>query len=165
MKRYHHIPLYLGTILASPVAANDMAISAFAENCFSPFLTAERAVAQIAAPDIRHDFYDLDPFSAANDVSPPTGRAATPGTDRRCEVAFDGAAVDAARQAVLDALAREGITRMASVPDDFPRAAGAEVVAARFLNPRRIAVVQIGTRPGPNGVETFLNVERLEPLP
>jgi hypothetical protein len=26
-----------------------------------------------------------------------------------------------------------------------------------------VAVVHVGTRPGPNGIETFLNVERLMP--
>ncbi|MEL7099786.1 MAG: succinyl-CoA synthetase subunit beta [Pseudomonadota bacterium] len=150
------------TGLAGPATA-EPAIAAFAAHCFSPLMTSERAGTVFAG--LRYDFYDLDPFSAANARSSPTGRAVTPGTDRRCEVAFDGAAVRAGETAVLDALEREGITRAAGVPADFPVMDGSDVVAARFLNPRRIAVVQIGTRPGPNGVETFLNVERLEPLP
>jgi hypothetical protein len=45
-----------------------------------------------------------------------------------------------------------------SLPQD-----GTEFVAARYLNPNRIAVVQVGTRLGPNGIETFINVERLQP--
>lgn len=150
------------TGLAGSVTA-EPAIKAFAAHCFSPVMTAERAAEVFAG--LRYDFYDLDPFSAANVPSAPTGRAITPGTDRRCEVTFDGAAVAAGEASVLDALDREGITRGAEVPIDFPLIDGAEVVAARFLNPRRIAVVQIGTRAGPIGVETFLNVERLEPLP
>jgi hypothetical protein len=32
-----------------------------------------------------------------------------------------------------------------------------------FYDPNRIAVVQVGTRPGPGGIETFINVERLQP--
>lgn len=153
----------LACAAAASVRAGDASVTAFSEHCFSPLMTAERAAERFAG--LRYDFYDLDPFSAANAPSAPSGRAVTAGADRRCEIAFDGAAVDAGAAAVLEALEREGITTPADVPPDFPRAAGAEVVAARFLNPRRIAVVQIGTRPGPNGVETFLNVERLEPLP
>ncbi|MEM8577310.1 MAG: succinyl-CoA synthetase subunit beta [Pseudomonadota bacterium] len=146
--------------IAPPAAALD-AVEAFAAHCFSPRLTAARAADVLPA---RHDFYDLAPFVHANAISPPVGRPATPSTDRRCEVAFDGAAVAKGEAAVMDALQREGITRSAEVPEAFPRTPGTEVIAARYLNPRRIAVVQIGTRPGPNGTETFLNVERLEPL-
>ncbi|MEO0938184.1 MAG: succinyl-CoA synthetase subunit beta [Pseudomonadota bacterium] len=143
-------------------ASADPAVDAFAAHCFSPLMTAARAAEVFSG--LRYDFYDLDPLVAANAPSAPSGRAVTQGTDRRCELAFDGDAVALGAAAVLEALEREGITAPADVPPDFPRAAGAKVVAARFLNPRRIAVVQIGTRPGPNGIETFLNVERLEPL-
>ena len=134
---------------------------AFADHCFSPFLTTERA-AQVL-PE-RHDFYDLRPFRPSNPISEPTGRPATPGTDRRCEVAFDGADVEAGIAGVIQGLRQEGITTEADVPADFPAQPGTEFIAARQLNPNRIAVVQVGTRPGPNGVETFLNVERLVPL-
>ena len=41
------------------------------------------------------------------------------------------------------------------------RLSGTSLLGARRLNPRRVAVVHTGTRPGPNGIETFLNVERL----
>ena len=137
-------------------------MAAFGDHCFSPFLTAERAAEVLPA---RHDFYDLRPFSGSNPVSEPQVRAATPGTDRRCEVAFDGSSVEAAVQTIAAALDREGIRQTADVPADFPVQTGAEFTAARQLNPRRIAVVQVGTRPGPNGLETFMNVERLDPLP
>ncbi|MEL6915158.1 MAG: succinyl-CoA synthetase subunit beta [Pseudomonadota bacterium] len=148
--------------LAGTAAASEAALQAFSQHCFSPFLTAARADAVLPA---RHDFYDLRPFRASNPVSPPEGRAATPGTDRRCEVAFDGRAVAAGMETISQALAREGIVTQAPVPAGFPLMAGTEFAAARQLNPRRIAVVQVGTRPGPNGPETFLNVERLDPLP
>ena len=73
--------------------------------------------------------------------------------------------MEAGVETVAAALAREGILTDAEVPDGFQRQEGTEFIAARRLNPRRIAVVQVGTRPGPGGTETFLNVERLDPLP
>ncbi len=136
------------------------ALQVFAENCFSPFMTVAKAEALLTVPGARFDFYDLDPFSNA-DPSPATGRAVTPGTNRRCEVAFDGEDVPGGTDAVARALATEGISTEAAVPDKFPRIEGTAFIAARQLNPNRIAVVQVGTRPGPNGIETFLNVERL----
>ncbi|MEM9320596.1 MAG: succinyl-CoA synthetase subunit beta [Pseudomonadota bacterium] len=137
------------------------AASAFADHCFSPFLTAQAAAANLPSG---HDFYDLDPFRDSNPISEPRGRPATPGTDRRCEVAFDGADVEAGIAAVTQGLRKEGIDTEAAVPADFPAQAGTGFIAARQLNPTRIAVVQVGTRPGPNGVETFISVERLVPL-
>lgn len=134
---------------------------AFADHCFSPLLTAELAADHLPA---RHDFYDLRPFRPSNPISEPTGRPATPGTDRRCEVAFDGADVQAGIAGVVKGLEQEGIVTEAEVPQGFAAQPGTAFVAARQLNPNRIAVVQVGTRPGPNGVETFINVERLTPL-
>ncbi len=139
------------------------ALAAFGAHCFSPFLTAETARAAILPTGARLDFYDLDPFAAGNAPSPATGRPATPGTDRRCEVAVDGAHVAAGIAAVEAALAREGIDTPAEIPAAFPRQPGTDFAAARQLNPRRVAVVQVGTRQGPSGPETFLNVERLRP--
>ncbi|UWR24227.1 succinyl-CoA synthetase subunit beta [Sulfitobacter sp. S190] len=137
------------------------AARAFADHCFSPFLTAATAADRLAPA--RVDFYDTRPFSSA-DPSPATGRAATPGTDRRCEVAFDGAHIQTGIEGVTTGLAQEGIDTPADVPADFAAQPGTTFIAARQLNPTRIAVVQVGTRPGPDGVETYLNVERLDPL-
>ncbi|MCU4651225.1 succinyl-CoA synthetase subunit beta [Roseibacterium sp. SDUM158016] len=147
-----------GRVLA---ASHDTAPDAFAAHCFSPLLTGETAAERLAPA--RVDFYDLRPFRTGAAVSEPGGRPVTPGTDRRCEVAFDGAHVEAGIDAVRAGLSREGILDEAPVPGDFAVQDGASFVAARFLNPNRIAVVQVGTRPGPNGTETFINVERLEP--
>jgi hypothetical protein len=155
----------LCTLLALPVsAASANPASAFADNCFSPFMTAARAAETLVAPGVRVDFYDLNPFSSA-DPSPVTGRAATPGTDRRCEVAFDGDHGTLAAQAAVTGLTTEGIETDAPLPTTHSNAGvpGTTLLAARFLNPKRIAVVHTGTRPGPNGVETFLLVERLTP--
>lgn len=135
-------------------------MTAFAENCFRPTMTAARAETRLGLPGQRYDFYDTDPFTSA-DPSPATTRAATPGTDRRCEVSFDGAQTDAAIAAVAAGLEAEGIRTPADVPANFEQIPGATFVGARRLNPRKIAVVQVGTRPGPNGTETYMNVERL----
>ena len=150
-------------IVASRVlaASHEAAPGAFAAHCFSPLLTAETAAERLAPSRI--DFYDLRPFRAGTPVSEPNGRPVTPGTDRRCEVAFDGEHVEAGTHAVRSGLQNEGIVAEAAVPTGFPTQNGAEFVAARYLNPNRIAVVQVGMRPGPDGIETFINVERLEP--
>ena len=150
---------------ATLAAAQDvpaLAMARFADHCFSPFLTAQKVTRLLDAPDVRVEFYDLDPFSSV-DPSPVTGRSATPGTDRRCEVAFDGAHAQAAKQAALTALGKEGLDTPAAVPEAMERTDGTALLAARQLNPRRAAVVHVGTRPGPNGTETFMTVERLMP--
>ena len=138
-------------------------MSQFADNCFSPFLTAARAKRVFNLANLRHDFYDLDPFS---DVAPsPAMGNVTPGTDRRCEVAFDGDYGARAAEAAVTALAQEGILIEADLPTTNADAAtgGTVLLAARQLNPQRIAVVHVGTRPGPDGIETFMTVERLRP--
>ena len=147
---------------ASAATPAEQAARAFGNHCFSPFLTAEKARAAFAGVPARVEFYDLDPFSSAA-PSPVTGRAATDGTDRRCEVAFDGDYSADAGAAVIAALDAEGIRQNASVPAGFVATPGTHILAARQLNPRRVAVVHVGTRPGPNGIETFMNVERLRP--
>lgn len=153
--------------LPAPLAAQsqqDEGINSFASQCFSPLLIGRTAARTLTIGGVRHDFYDLRPFSPSAPISEPSGRAVTPGTDRRCEVAFDGDGVEAAIAAIEDALDFEDITEVAEVPEGFPAQPGTTFIAARFLNPNRIAVVQVGTREGPNGLETFLNVERLKPL-
>ncbi|MEL7104405.1 MAG: succinyl-CoA synthetase subunit beta [Pseudomonadota bacterium] len=145
---------------SGPAQASDAAMSAFAENCFRPTMTAAHAETRLGLPGVRYDFYDTNPFTSAA-PSPATGRPATPGTDRRCEVSFDGAQIDAATAAVTAGLDAEGIRTPADVPATFQTIPGVALVAARRLNPRKVAVVQVGTRPGPNGTETYMNVERL----
>ncbi len=141
----------------------EAASGAFAAHCFSPFLTAARAEEALAMDGVRVEFYDLDPFSDGA-PSPVTGRDATIGTDRRCEVAFDGDHAALAASAALAGLEAERIIDEAPLPDRYRPTGGTELLAARYLNPRRIAVVHVGTRPGPNGAETFLTVERLMPV-
>ncbi|MBF9043407.1 succinyl-CoA synthetase subunit beta [Rhodobacterales bacterium HKCCE4037] len=148
---------------SDPDAIAEDASAAFAENCFSPFMTAERAEEVLAAPGVRVDFYDLDPFSDV-EPSPVTGSPATIGTDRRCEVAFDGEYGELAASAAIAGLEAEGIRTEAPLPDRYEATDTTSLLGARQLNPRRIAVVHTGTRPGPNGTETFLFVERLMPI-
>ncbi|WP_299648700.1 succinyl-CoA synthetase subunit beta [uncultured Tateyamaria sp.] len=159
-----HIAVAFGlcAALAAPAGAGvHPAISAFADHCFSPFLTAATAAAHLSAPGARVAFYDLDPVSAV--ASSPSDNVA-PGTDRRCSVAIDGNHVDDATWAVENALMREGITDPASVPGTYAQTDGTALLAARYLNPNRIAVVIVETRPGTNGIETHMTVERLLPL-
>ncbi|MEM7520519.1 MAG: succinyl-CoA synthetase subunit beta [Pseudomonadota bacterium] len=137
------------------------AMAAFADNCFSPFLTAETARRAFAFSDTTYDFYDLDPFSSAA-PSPATTKV-TPGTDRRCEIAFAGDYADKASEAAQNALAGEMIFTPAPVPAAFTETDTTTLLAARQLNPRRVAVVHVGTRQGPQGTETFMRVERMTP--
>ncbi|MEL6609676.1 MAG: succinyl-CoA synthetase subunit beta [Pseudomonadota bacterium] len=149
-----------GPLAASADTTAEAGIAAFAQNCFSPFLTAARAADVLPKG---YDFYDLRPFRSSNPISEPKGRPATPGTDRRCEVTVPGRQVEAAKAAIAGALTREGITQDTAVPDSFATRPGATFVAARQLNPRRVAVVQVGTTQTTAGPATFLNVERLTP--
>lgn len=153
--------------VVSPVWATetaDLAFEAFKESCFNPHLTATTATQRLAQPGTRVQFYDLNPFSASA-PSPVTGRAATPGTDRRCEVAFDGDFGAEAATTAVEALEAERILNDTPLPVTHTNAhlPGTTLLAARNLNPKRIAIVHTGTRPGPNGAETFLLVERLTP--
>ena len=154
-------------VLAGPALARSAetdaraGIAAFVDNCFSPHLTAARAAQSFNLANVRHDFYDLRPFSAA-EPSLPLG-SATEGTDRRCEVSFRGDYAASAADAAVAALEDEGITTPAELPATHTETSGTVLLAARKLNANRTAVVHVGTRPGANGIETFMNVERLEP--
>lgn len=148
--------------MAQTTRAADIA-QAFADHCFSPRLTARTAQAQLGSIGARVDFYDLRPFTSAPQ-SPVTGAAATAGTDRRCEVSFDGAAPQVAQQGIATGLAQENLTDLVDVPAGVPITTGATYRAAVMLNPNRMAVVQSGVRDGAQGVETFARVERLIPM-
>ncbi|MEM8801766.1 MAG: succinyl-CoA synthetase subunit beta [Pseudomonadota bacterium] len=137
-------------------------ITAFSSHCFSPLLTATKAADVFGFANVRHDFYDLDPFSNAA-PSLVTAREATPGTDRRCEVSFYGDFAADAVSAVTERLRQEGIITPADLPAPHEelRTDGTALLAARRLNPNKIAVIHVGIRPHEGSFETFLNVERL----
>lgn len=147
----------------SPETDASGGMRAFAAHCFSPFLTAAKAADVFNYPNLNYQFYDLDPFS---DVapSPVKGRAATPGTDRLCEVSFFGDFGEKAAEAAKQALKDEGILTPAKLPPNYTPTPTTTLLAARQLNPRRVAVVHVGTRAAPSGKETFMSVERLVPL-
>lgn len=138
------------------------AMTLFADNCFSPFMTANKAETLFTVAGVSYDFYDLDPFSSAP-PSPAQGRDVTQGTDRRCEIRFDGSYGPEAMQTAIAALKAEGIRTPGDVPAYFTRTKTTYLLAARRLNLRRVAVVHVGTREGPAGIETFMLVERLLP--
>ncbi|MEW9921052.1 succinyl-CoA synthetase subunit beta [Marimonas sp. MJW-29] len=145
-----------------PQATARAAMDLFADHCFSPFHTAEKARKAFALSGTTYDFYDLDPFSIA-DPSPATGRPVTPGTDRRCEIAFPGNHADKAATTAVEALNKEGIITPTPLPASYTETDTTTLLAARKLNPRRTAIVHVGTRKGPQGTETFMLVERLLP--
>ena len=149
-------------VAGGPNATARTAMDLFAANCFSPFMTAGKAVRVFALLGTQYDFYDLDPFSSAA-PSPATGRAVTPGTDRRCEISFRGDYAEQAAEAAAEALAHEGITTPAALPAAYTETTTTTLLAARQLNPRRVAIVHVGTRQGAKGTETFMLVERLTP--
>lgn len=154
------VAILMGASHAQAQTTPEAVMKAFADHCFSPFLTAAKAQAAFAGTGARVDFYDLDPFS---DVapSPARNRAPTPGSNRRCEVAFAGDHTASAVDAVMAALHREGIDETADVPPAYQSTPETALLAARYLNPTRIAVVEVGTRRSPDGPETFMRVERL----
>ncbi|KIN63670.1 Succinyl-CoA synthetase subunit beta [Sulfitobacter noctilucicola] len=145
-----------------PASTARAAMQLFADNCFSPYLTADKAAKTFALSGASYDFYDLDPFSSVA-ASPATARAVTPGTDRRCEVSFAGDYSETAAQAVLKGLSAEAILDPAPLPARYASGDSTTLLAARRLNPRRVAVVHVGTRPASGGIETFMLVERLTP--
>lgn len=154
--------LILGIGHGAARADTSVMVQAFADHCFSQFLTAQKAQYLISSTGARVDFYDLDPFSTAG-ASPAMGRAVKPGTDRRCEVAFDGQHATEVADVTVAALEAEGIRATAILPQQFVPFEGTTLLAARRLNPCCIAVVHAGTRLQKNGTETFMFVERLLP--
>ncbi|MDD9921563.1 MAG: succinyl-CoA synthetase subunit beta [Boseongicola sp.] len=146
----------------SPQTDADSAIAAFSANCFSPRLSRSKANEVFGLANVRYDFYDLDPFTSAA-PTPASVRPATPGTDRRCEVSFAGDHTEIAVGAVTSQLELEGLREVVDLPGSHEslRTSSTALLAARRLNHLKIAVVHVGTRPFENGIETFLNVERL----
>lgn len=143
-----------------PKATARAAMDLFAAHCFSPFLTSDKAAKVFALSGAAYDFYDIDPFSNAA-PSPATGSSVTPGTDRRCEISFAGNYAAQAAETALAALDAEGIDKPARTPRSYTVDEGTTLLAARALNPSRVAVVHVGTRKGTHGLETFMQVERL----
>ncbi|NKX44076.1 hypothetical protein [Roseicyclus persicicus] len=149
----------------SPPSTADLAIGAFAETCTVRGLTAaeaeDRMRAYVAAQGgaglpFALDFYDI--------TLEPTDRPVTPGTDRRCEVAFPGNHTRPATEALVALMERPPVFGQAiPLPITHSPVSGTAFIEGRQLNPRVAAVVHVGTRRTEAGLETFLNVERLRP--
>jgi hypothetical protein len=143
----------------------DLAISAFAQTCTVRGLTLAEAEARMRAHvadlggaglPFRLDFYDI--------TLEPTDRSVTPGTDRRCEVAFDGTHTSEAIAALLEVMQTPPVFGTAiPLPITHSPGPGTAFIEGRQLNPRVAAVVHVGTRETAGGPETFINVERLTP--
>ncbi len=149
----------------APPATADLAIGAFADTCTVRGLTPEAAEGRMrdfvaaeggAGLPFRLEFYDI--------TLQPTDLPVTPGTDRRCEVAFPGDHTDPATEALVALMERPPVFGTPiPLPITHSPAPGTAFIEGRQLNPRVAAVVHVGTRETADGLETFMNVERLEP--
>lgn len=143
----------------------DLAISAFADTCTVRGLTADQAEARMRAHvaalggnglPFRLEFYDI--------TLEPTNLRVTPGTDRRCEVAFSGVHTAPATAALLDLMQRPPVFgQPIPLPITHSPSPGTAFIEGRQLTQRVAAVVHVGTRDTATGPETFINVERLVP--
>ncbi|MEL7091061.1 MAG: hypothetical protein AAFN94_04930 [Pseudomonadota bacterium] len=135
--------------------ADPIAITAFTEWCFKAGQTASAARANMertaGAPlPFELTFWDssLEPAPNAPEQS-----------ERRCEVAFDGAFAPDAIQAVQAKMAMPPVFGTPiPLPKPFESTDATAMIEARELLRGRVAVVEIGTRPGPR---TFIRVDRL----
>jgi hypothetical protein len=149
----------------APPATADLAIGAFADTCTVRGLTlaeAEGRMRDFVAEEggeglpFRLEFYDI--------TLQPTDLPVTPGTDRRCEVAFPGEHTKPATAALLALMERPpAFGTPIPLPITHSPVHGTAFIEGRQLNPRVAAVVHVGTRETDTGLETFMNVERLEP--
>jgi len=143
----------------------DLAIGAFAEACPWPRQTASDVEARMlrfasergfADLPFALDFYDTTLEQTAADV--------TPGTTRRCEVAFPGIHTEPATEALQILMATPPVFgQPIPLPITHSPMPGTYFIEGRQLNARVAAVVHVGTRENATGLETFINVERLLP--
>ena len=148
-----------------PPSTADLAIGAFANTCTVRGLTAAEAEGRmrnfVAAQGgtglpFRLEFYDI--------TLQPTDLSVTPGTDRRCEVAFPGNHTAPATEALVAMMERPPVFgTWIPLPITHSPGPGTAFIEGRQLNPRVAAVVHVGTREADAGLETFINVERLRP--
>lgn len=153
LKTPHILALFL---MAGGVQAHP-AIDAFTAFCFKAGQTSAQAHANMAglAGDplpFTLSFWDrtLEPAPGTPDH-----------VERRCEVAFDGDHAERAVAQVQASMTKPPVFGT-SIPLSEPYApdSGTAYLDARELLRDRVAVVHIGTRPGP---ETFIRVDRLPP--
>lgn len=152
-----------GTLSEPQVA--ELALGAFGETCTVRGMTADRAEARMRAHVAARGGTGL-PFDLAfYDITiEPTDLTVTPGTDRRCEVAFPGDHTGRAVETLLALMATPPVFgQPIPLPVTHSPHPGTSFIEGRQLNPRVAAVVHVGTRVAETGLETFINVERLLP--
>ena len=156
-------PLMTSAAVADTKLA-ETAITAFAKICTQPRQKlyrvmkrmeqhAEEAGYQTLPFDVI--FYDTTLENARFEV--------TSGTNRKCQVRFDGDHTDKAVKAVLEFVERAHFGFESRIPKSHrnARVAGTELFIARRLQSGPKAVLHVGTVNGPRGVQTFIDVERL----
>ncbi len=169
----HTIPRLFGlaAFVAMPVQAEvptvaALAQSAFAAVCTNPFQTAA-TVEQRMRNHVADQGGEGLPFTLTfyDTTLEDTGADVMPSTDRRCEVAFPGDHTADATQTLLTAMQGPPVFgTVIDMPNGFAATETTHFIQARLLNARGTrAVVHVGTREGPQGQETFINVERLPP--
>ncbi|MEM6759270.1 MAG: hypothetical protein AAF601_07295 [Pseudomonadota bacterium] len=145
----------VGLLLCASGAAASPAIAAFTEWCFKAGQTASTARANMERSVGAPLPFDLTFW----DISLETAADAPEQSERRCEVAFDGAHAADAIAAVVAKMAMPPVFGApVALPKPYARSEHTDMIEARALLRGRIAVVEIGTLPGPR---TFIRVDRL----
>ena len=142
----------------------ETAIGAFAKICTQPRQKLSRIMKRME----RHASeagYDNLPFEVVfyDTTLEPAQFNVTPGTNRKCQVRFDGNHTALAVPAVLEFIenARFGFESTIPPTHQNARVAGTKLFLARRLQSGPKAVLHVGTANGPLGVQTFIDVERL----
>ena len=136
------------------------AIRAFNAHCFTKGMTLEQAQQRMRRISNTPGVAPL-PFELAfYDTTIAPAPAAHPGTDRRCQITFDGDYTADALTALQHQMATPPVF---GTPGDLPRThapqAGTTFIQGRDLPLNRRAVVHVGLRDG----KTFISVDRLAP--
>lgn len=158
MRLFRPCILASAAVLACAAAAQaHPAIDAFVAYCFKAGQTSAQARENMTALVGDPLPFTLTFWDKTLELAPGTPAYA----ERRCEVSFDG---DHATKAVTQVQAKMAAPPVfgTSIPLTAPFEAtdGTAYIDARELLRSRVAVVHIGTRPGP---ETFIRVDRLPP--
>ena len=145
----------LGLLVSASVAGAEPAIPAFPDWCFQAGQTASDARTNMKRTAGAPLPFALTFWDSSLEAAP----QAPEYSERRCEVAFDGAHASEAMRAVTAKMARQpGFGTPIALPKPFARKNTTEMIEARALLRGRVAVVEIGTLPGPR---TFIRVDRL----
>lgn len=142
-------------LMSAAALAEPVAVKAFTDWCFKAGQTAETARTNMEGTAGAPLPFDLTFW----DTSLATAPDAPAHAERRCEVVFDG---NFAEQAVMAVMLKMAQAPVFGTPTALPGPYGftdsTVFIEARALLRGRVAVVEIGTLPGP---QTFIRVDRL----